>query len=139
MSAEVQVSSLCKLAASNARKSVIDAGTSNGKIRLYTSPRTPIDTLVTATLIVEIPLTDPCGTVDLTGLHLTSSGMAQVVNSGVIDWGCVVDSDGNPVFSGTALQFDDPSVATAAFVLDRVSVFSGAFVTLLDATLSEGG
>lgn len=139
MSNSIQVAAATKQAASEARRVKIDSGSGPGRVEFYSTPRTPIDSAITATLIASITLTDPCGTVDATGLHLTSSAPGQVVANGMISWARVVDSDGNPVFSGIALQLDDPDVATAAFKIDKVDVFAGGFISLAQADLAEGG
>lgn len=139
MTSSIQVSAANKLAKSDATKAQIDAGSGPGKIEFYGSPRTAIDATVTATLIATITLTDPCGTTDATGLHLTSTTPGQVVANGTITWARVVDSDGNSIFSGIALQLDDPDAATAAFKIDKVDVFAGGFISLAQADLAEGG
>lgn len=139
MASSIQVAAATKQAKSEATKAKIDTGSGPGRIDFYTSPRTAIDAAVTATLIASITLNDPCGTVDATGLHLTSATPGQVVSAGIIAWGRVVDSDGHPVFSGTALQIDDPLASTAAFKLDKIDVLLGSFISLAQADLAEGG
>ena len=139
MTSSIEVSAATKLAKSEATKTKIDGGSGPGKIEFYASPRTAIDATVTATLIATITLTDPCGTTDATGLHLTSTAPGQVVANGTIAWARVVDSSGNPVFSGIALQLDDPAASTAAFKIDKVDVFAGGFISLAQADLAEGG
>ncbi|MBY0572043.1 MAG: hypothetical protein K2P84_00045 [Undibacterium sp.] len=135
----IQVSSTAKQAKSTITKNLLDAGTGAARIELYSDPRTAIDAHVTATLLATITLDDPCGTVDEDGLHLVASTTGQALVDGIVTWGRATDSDGHAVFSGTALQFDDVNVATAAFVIDKAQVYAGGFIVLAQATLSEGG
>lgn len=139
MSGFVQVSKACKRAKSIATKDMINAGNGAGRIEFFGGTMPLIDDANPNTLIVAITLDDPCGTVDDYGLHLTSTTPGQCQADGVITWGVVVDSDGNKVFSGSAKLITDPDANTAAFLLDKVTVYTGGFVALAAAILSEGG
>jgi hypothetical protein len=139
MTLALALSPRVKLARSTAVRNDIDAATTPGKIKLYALPRPAPGGTPVGDLLAVITLTDPCGTVDSTGLHLTAFAAGQAVATGAIGWGRVCDGDGNWVIDGGALPASDPDVALAPFVLDAMNVFTGGYVNLVSATLVEGG
>jgi hypothetical protein len=139
MPATIQISTATKERRSLAIVADLDKGSSFAQINFYGGTVPTIGSVISSTLIVAIPLNKPSGTVDALGLHLTASAAGQVVADGTITWGMAVDSDGNKIFLGSALLNTDPAAATAAFVLDKITVYTGGFVSLASALLVEGG
>lgn len=135
----IEVSLANKITKSNATRDLIDSGSGNGKIQFFGGIRTGIDIAASATVLAEITLSKPCGTVDAQGLHLTQNDVGQILSAGDITWARVINSDNSPVFSGDVLSIDDPSASSADFVIDQTNVFTGALINLLSATLQEGG
>jgi hypothetical protein len=124
-------------------KTLVDLAATPGKILLYTTPRPASGGDVPAgTLLATVILSDPCGTVDATGLHFTADAPVQAVAAGVVVWGRLCDGDGNWIIDGDARRSDDIDVghiADAIFVIDEDQVYVGSFITLVSATLAEGG
>lgn len=133
------LSSRNKQAASAARRDDIDSGVGAGKIKLYASPRPATGAAPVGGLLATIELSDPCGTVDAGGLHLTSSTPAQAVAAGIIYWARVTDGDDAFVMDGDVRMSTDSDVAIADFIIDIAQVYPGSFVNLVSATLVEGG
>lgn len=134
----LSISSRNKQAASAARRDDIDLAATPGKILYYPDPR-PAPGATASGLLVSMTLTDPCGTVDSSGLHLTSAAAAQAVAAGIIRWARVVDGDDNYVMDGDVRMVTDTDIADADFVIDAAQVYVGSFVNLISATLAEGG
>ena len=80
--------------------------------------------------LVTIPLAYPCGTASAAGLTLTVPPDAQVAAAGTITWGRFEDSAGAWVIDARA-ELGSES-ATAAIQLDRVVVYPGATVSVLE-------
>ena len=80
--------------------------------------------------LVTIPLAYPCGTASAAGLTLTVPPDAQVAAAGTITWGRFEDSAGAWVIDARA-ELGSES-ATAAIQLDRVEVYPGATVSVLE-------
>lgn len=128
-----------KLAVSAARRDDIDAAPSPGKLLCYPDPQPAAGDAPSGALIASFVLTDPCGTVDAAGLHITTAAPAQVSASGIIRWGRIVDGDGNWCIDGKIRLATDADVATADYVIDTAGALVGGFVVLLSATIAEGG
>lgn len=128
------VSPAQKAAASNGRKSALDADTAPAVLRLYPAPRPAAGAAPGVAQLVAITLTKPCGTVDASGLHLTQVGPGQVGTGGTIAWGRIEDGAGVWQFDGDAADTGTPE-----FLLDQVAVLPGAFVSLVSALIAEGG
>lgn len=133
------LSSAVKQARSAAVKNTIDAGTSAGKIKLYPSPRPAAGAVPSGSLLATIVLSHPCGTVDASGLHLTSLAPAQAAAAGIVYWARVTDSDDNFVMDGDVRMSSDADANIADFIIDVAQLYPGAFVNLVSATLVEGG
>ena len=113
--------------------SFIDSGTASGRIRIYggTRPATVNDAPSTA-MLVEIVLTEPCGSVSDGQLSLSATGLAQIVASGVSTWARVVNGNGD-----TALDADVSAPTGAGDVqISNTTLYAGAFVTLISAVLA---
>jgi hypothetical protein len=133
------ISTRQKQLVSTARMADIDSAATPGKIKFYPSPRPASGDTTAASLIATMLFSDPCGTVDASGLHLTSAAPAQVINGGVIRWCRVTDGDDNFVWDGDVRMSTDGDVAIADIVIDVANVLVGGFVTLVSATVAEGG
>lgn len=123
-----------KNARMTALKNTIDAA-SAAKLLLYTSPRPATGAAATGTLLVSIALTQPCGVVDASGLHLVAAGSAQASGTGIATWARLVDGNNNAVFDCDAKQTDDPR--QAELILDIAAMYPGAFVNLVSAVITE--
>ncbi len=129
-----------KEARSTAVKATIDAGSTFGKIKLYTATRPASGASASGcTLLATILFSDPCGTVDGDGLHLTADDPAQAVAAGIINWARVTDSDDNYVMDGDVRLSTDTDVAIADFIIDVAQVYVGSYVNLVSALLAEAG
>lgn len=128
-----------KLAASTARRADIDLASTPGVLKLYPSPRPATGAAAGVTLLATIVFSDPCGTVDAAGLHLTSPAPAQAVAAGIIRWGRIEDGDGNFVMDGDVRMAADSDVAIADILIDVAQVYVGSFVNLTSAVIAEGG
>jgi hypothetical protein len=136
---DLTLSSRVKLARSNAVRADIDTSAMNGKIKFYSAPRPSGGEPATGTLLAVVSLSQPCGTVDASGLHLTPLTSGQAVASGEVAWARVTDGDDIYVMDGSVLAETDPDAALAPFIVDIVQVYAGGYVNLLSATLLEGG
>lgn len=77
----------------------LDSGTGNAAVRLYggTRPATPADT-PSSEMLVQIPLSKPCGTVSAGVLTLTQLEDGLIGTSGIATWARVVNGDGATAF-----------------------------------------
>lgn len=128
-----------KIAASTGRKNDIDAAAVAGSIEYYPAPRAAKGAAPGVTLLCAMTLNYPCGTVDAAGLHLTSSTPAQAVAAGIIKWARIKDGAGNFVMDADVRMLTDSDVAIADMIIDVAQVYVGSFITLVAATLAEGG
>lgn len=126
-----------KLARVTAVRTTIDGGPSGGKIELHSGTRPATGVADPSTLCATIVLSDPSGTVDAAGLHLTAPAPAQAVLAGVILWARVTDSTGAYVMDGDVRMSTDGDVAIADFIIDVAQVYVGSFVNLVSAVLAE--
>ncbi|CAN5753484.1 hypothetical protein BH11PSE12_BH11PSE12_08220 [soil metagenome] len=124
---------------SNARRAHIDNGTGPGKIKYYPDPRPASGDTPTVTMLCQMLLAKPCGTVDPSGLHLTTSAPAQATGSGIIRWARITDSDDNFIMDGDVRMVSDADIAIADFVIDVARVLTGSFINLVASSLAEGG
>ncbi len=104
---------------------LLDAGSGPGKLRV----RDAADAL-----LVDIPLTDPAGTVNGAGLlTITASGDGTAGASGTAAYGELCDSDNTvrlaiPAQAGT-------SAVSGKIVLNTLTIVSGGKVSLISATI----
>jgi hypothetical protein len=110
----------------------IDAGTGAGKIRIYNGSR-PATGGTATTLLAELALSDPCGTVSAGVLTFSAiSNDAAADATGTATWARILDSDNNFVMdlnvgtSGADLNF-----ATVSFV-------ANAIIAITSFTITEG-
>lgn len=129
-----------RIAVSTARRNDIDAGVAmgGGKIKLYSGVRPSSGGDPVGDLLCVVQLTDVCGTVDASGLHITAIGPAQATSAGVVRWARITDSDDVAIIDGDVRVVGDPDILTADIVVDIAQVYPGGFVVLLSATISEG-
>jgi hypothetical protein len=112
--------------AHDALVALIDAGASNGNIKIYDSADV---------LLATIPLDDPCGTVSaVTGLlTLAIDGDETDATAGTAEYGTISDSDGTvhitmPVTTGS-------SASPGYLVINSLTILDGATVTVASATV----
>lgn len=110
----------------------IDAGAGAGKVRIYNGSRPATGGTVT-TLLAELTLSDPCGTVSngvLTFSAITQDASAD--QTGTATWARIVDSDNNFVM--------DMNVATSGAELNfaTVSFVAGAVIQITSFAITEG-
>lgn len=105
---------------------LVDAGVSNGTIKL----RDESDTL-----LAEIPLTDPCGTVDGAGvLTITASGPDTSADAtGICSYGEICDSTGSVCLSIPAEE--GVAAVSGALVISNTSIVVAASVSLVSCTI----
>lgn len=77
----------------------LDSGTGNAAVRLYggTRPATPADT-PGSVMLVQIPLSKPCGTVSAGVLTLTQLEDGLIGSTGTATWARVVNGEGATAF-----------------------------------------
>lgn len=104
----------------------IDAGLSNGEIRLYDE---------SDTLLCTVDLDDPGGTVNGTTGQLTLSIPADgtAVADGTCSYGTITDSDGNVVVTLPASA--GSSAVSGEIVINSLSILTGASVSVTSATI----
>jgi hypothetical protein len=105
---------------------LVDTGSGAGKIRLRDSGDV---------LLAEIPLTDPCGTVDGAGqLTITASGSdTSADDTGTCAYGEICDSDNNV---GLALPSEEgSSPVSGKIVVSNLSIVAGSEVSLVSCTI----
>lgn len=115
----------------------LDAGAGPGKLRLYTAPQPDPGAPATGTLLAEIILAAPCGSVaEVDGsprLTLTLPPAAMALWDGDVAWGRLVDGDNAWVGDGDAGALD-----SAAFIrLANAHVYGGGLVGLAAAVITE--
>lgn len=132
------LSAACKLARVTAVRTTVDIGTGAGVINLYSGTRPAAGVAATAgTLCAVITLSDPSGTVDAAGYHMTAPAPAQATVAGIITWARVLDSNAAWVMDADVRQADAGDVAIADFIIDVAQVYVGSFVNLVSAVLAE--
>lgn len=104
----------------------IDAGAGAGKIRLFDD---------SDTLLCEITLTEPAGTVNGTtgALTLTPDGAGTAVATGTCTYGAITDSNNNAVVTIPAEA--GGSAVSGKIVINSLSINSGAEVTVSSAVI----
>jgi hypothetical protein len=102
----------------------IDAGSSNGVMQIREG----------STLLVEIPLTDPCGVVsgDTLTFDFDPDIEAAAVAAGDPDNARILDSDSNVVVSGLTVGTSGTNV-----VLDSASIANGQIVRVTSGTIQH--
>ena len=123
---EVSYSVAAKDAANDALVVLIDAGASNGNIKIYDDADV---------LLATIPLDDPCGTVSaVTGvLTLAIGGDETDATAGTAEYATVSDSDGTVHITMPVAEGASP--AAGYLVINSLSILAGATVTVSSATV----
>ena len=105
---------------------LIDAGASNGNIKIYDDADV---------LLATIPLDDPCGTVSAETALLTFAidGDETDATAGTAEYATVSDSDGTvhitmPVAEGS-------SAVSGYLVINSLTILDGATITVVSATV----
>jgi hypothetical protein len=120
----------------NARLTVIrdaiDAGAGAGLLRIYNGTK-PAAGGAATTLLAQLTLSDPCGTVSagvLTFSAITNDASADA--TGTATWARFVDSDGNWCADGTV------GTSGADVNLNTTSIVAGQTVGITSAAITEG-
>lgn len=112
----------------------IDQGASAGKLRIYNAPRPDVeDPITTQTLLAELTMDDPSGTVSagvLTFDPITTDATAD--NTGTAAWFRIVDSDGDTVVDGSV------GTSGADLNLNTTSIVAGQSVAVVSASITAG-
>lgn len=128
--AAVDISTAHNEARLTATRDFLDAGASAGKLQVYTSTRpVPGAAPVGGTMLVEITLNDPCGSVAAGVLTLTQTAEATAVASGAPTWArfitgggaWAIDCDAGGPGSGQPVIVSDASILAGG----KVSLLSG--------------
>ena len=111
-----------------------DKAATAGRLELYTTTQPDPGAAAGGSPIATITLHKPCGTVTNGVIAFAVSVPVQILSTGAVLWARGVDGDGNWVCDGNVAV---TGTAGAAFTLDDVTLYAGAFVFLFNATLSE--
>lgn len=113
------------IAAQTSFLNLLDGGSAAGKIRVRDS---------SDSLLVEIPLTDPAGTVNGAGLlTITASAAGTASNTGTAAYGEICNSD-NTVYLALPAEAGSSAVS-GKLVLNTLAIQSGGLVELVSATI----
>lgn len=104
----------------------IDAGSGAGIIKLYADDDT---------LLCEITLDDPAGTVNATTgqLTITAPSAGTAVATGTCTYGTITDSDNNVIVTAPAEA--GTSAVSDKIVINTLGITSGASITLNSCTI----
>lgn len=110
----------------------LDSGTGNAAVRLYgsTRPATPADT-PSSTMLVQIPLTKPCGTVTAGVLTLTQLEDGLISTTGTATWARVVNGEGTTAFDCDCGE----GYGAWEVQLAQTDLFAGGTARITNATL----
>lgn len=128
------LSSAIRDARANAIVGQIDRAATPGTLELYYTTQPAAGASPGGSAAASITLAKPCGTVSGGVIHFANSVPAQVAAGGTVLWARVRDGDGNWMIDGNVAV---TGTQGAAFTLDNVVLYAGAFVFLFNATLSE--
>lgn len=112
----------------------LDKAATAGSLELYTTTQPAAGASAGGSPIATIILQKPCGTVSVGVITFAISQPAQVSPGGTVLWARGKDGDGYWVLDGNVAVTGTPG---AAFTLDDVVLYAGAFVFLFAATLTE--
>ena len=110
----------------------LDTGTGNAAVRIYggTRPATPDDT-PTSTILAQVELTKPCGTITDATLTLTPLANGLITTTGIATWGRIVNANGDTAFDCDAGE----GVGAWEIQLEQTSLFAGGDCIITSATL----
>lgn len=112
----------------------LDSGAASARLRIYSAPIPPnADAAATGTMLAEVGLMEPCGTVAGGTLTLEFAGSALAAESGVAAWARLVNGNGD-----SAIDFDvtDTTTATGAVQLNSTTIWLGGSVTITAGSLA---
>lgn len=116
-------------------KDAIDAGSGAGKFQLYTGSSPGVNNAATGTLLAELTLSDPCGTVTngvLTFSAITADSSANA--NGTAGYARIVTSA-----SATVADLSVGATGSGAdVILNNVNIVAGGEVSITSATITEG-
>lgn len=127
-------SNASRVKALEGRLAFLDTGSGVAKIRLYDGTRGLVsaDPGVGCTLISEVALTKPAGSIVSNTLKLTASGAGEVLQTGTPLWARAVNGD-----DVTAFDMDAGVVGSGAeCIISDAVLYAGGVVTIVNATLS---
>ncbi len=110
----------------------LDSGTGSAKIRIYggTRPALPTDA-ASGSLLVEITLTNPCGSVTGGTASLTQAAADQITSSGTATWARVVRGGESTGIDGSVSD----NAGDGDVKINDVQLWAGGFVALVSAVL----
>jgi hypothetical protein len=133
----LRISTSIRNAMVDAVKTLIDAGSGAGKIRIYTgSQPASVATAASGTLLADIPLADPSFGATATGSAAADVSpvlTATAGNSGTAGWFRVLDSDNNALIDGSVTATGGGGDLTLA----TTAVTSGLDVSITALTLTQ--
>lgn len=111
----------------------IDSGAGAGYFAIYGGTRAAnIATAPGTTALVQIELTEPCGSVTAGVLNLTAADVGMVANSGLATWARLFNGDGQAVLDCDCGLYSDPG-DPGELRLSNLSLYAGAEVSLVSA------
>lgn len=114
------------------RRTFLDLGAGNARLRIYDGVRPAANGTPAGTLLGEIALDKPCGTVSAGQLVLTAADEPLALESGVATWARIVNGADT-----WAMDCDVSNVAGSGEVkLSDTAVLSGGLLTLISAVLN---
>lgn len=126
-------STASKEAALEGRRQFIDSGSGVGRIRIYNGTR-PSSGGTPTTMLVEIPLDEPCGVVAGGVLTLASSAVPLVANSGNATWARIVNGNGDHAFD---CDVSTVAAGTGQIQLEDTSLLAGGKTQLVSGVLGQ--
>lgn len=127
-------SDLIRNARAQATVGQIDRAATPGTLELYATTQPAAGAAPGGSPMTTITLQKPCGTVTDGVIHFAITPPAQIATTGSVLWARARDGDGYWLLDGNVATTGTPG---AAFTLDDVELFAGAFVFLFNATLTE--
>lgn len=116
----------------NGTRSFLDAGVDPARVRLYGGTR-PANASADpgSPMLVEIPLTKPCGTVAGGVLTLTQASDGLVLQTGVVTWARFVNGNGVTAFDCDAGE----GVGTWEVQLAQAQLYAGGGARIISAVM----
>jgi hypothetical protein len=129
----VHIATAVRTSRATAIRDAIDAGSGPGKLRIYSGAQpATANTAASGTLLLELVLEDPCGTVTDGVLTFDITPAIDIdddaLSTATAGWGRFLDSDDDPVLDGAV---------GAEIALSDTTLSTGQTVALVSVTLSE--
>jgi hypothetical protein len=127
----VHIATSVRTSRATAIRDAIDAGSGAGKLRIYSgSQPANANTAASGTLLLELVLQDPCGTVTsgVLTFDISPAITDDALATATAGWGRFLDSDDNAVIDG---------LVGSEITLTDTTLDSGQTVTVASATLTE--